>query len=236
MGASARALEIPESPRDYVYDGANLLSSNGRARLTNDLHQEDLRSGNQVLFASFPSLEGEDPVDFVNRLFKKWNPGLKGKNNGVVLAVFMREHKIRIEVGYGLEPILTDAATRRIIETLIKPRFKAGTFEAGILEGTGATLSLLRGETPAATNLNRKTSSQKKTQLGLVMILVMILSFFRFMDRSTSLGTRRRGYRDRGMSFGGFGSPGGFESSSSDNGGFSGGGGSSGGGGASGDW
>ena len=231
-----QALELPESPRDYIYDGAQVFSQRGKNTLFAALNQEDLRSGNQLLVATFPSLEGEDPIDFVNRLFKKWNPGVKGKDNGVILALFVKEHKVRIEVGYGLEPVLTDAITKRVIETALKPRFKNGEFEAGIADGMGTFLSILRNDASASSSAPKNQGPRPRFQFGIFILLGLIFFFLRFLDRTSSFGTRRRGPFYPSGDVGGFSSGGGFGSGSSDDGGFSGGGGSSGGGGASGDW
>jgi uncharacterized protein len=209
--------------------------------LTRVLHEEDLRSGNQILIVTFPSLENEDAVDYTNRLFKYWNPGQKGKDNGVLLAVFLKEHKIRIEVGYGLEPILTDALTKRIIVTSIAPRFQQGLIDQGLIEGAQSVITTLKTGTPGQGPPPRRGSrGHLGYQFALIMGLILLIRAIQRTQQTTTLTSRRRDPFDSGFGgFGGFGSGGGWSSgggSGGDGGGFSGGGGMSGGGGASGDW
>ena len=229
-GFSARALELPASPPDYIFDDAGVFDPAKRQELRSLLSAEDLRSGNQVLVASFHTLEDEDPVDYTNRLFKLWNPGQKGKNNGVLLAVFMKEHKIRIEVGYGLEPVLTDALSKRIIETVIKPRFREGEYTQGLIEGSKAIVHTLQTGDPGDPPSRGGRWRRIWRQFGFLLIVTLLMRLLS-SRRSQSLGSGA--YRDRsfdGISSGGFGDDGGSD------GGFSGGGGESGGGGSSGDW
>jgi uncharacterized protein len=242
-GGSAPALELPGSPANYIHDGAQVLSPAQTSELTSLFVAEDHRSGNQVLVATFPSLDGEEPVDFVNRLFHKWNPGQKGKDNGVVFAVFLKEHKIRIEVGYGLEPFLTDAATKRILEESVKPRFRSGDIGLGILEGSRAIVARLKDTSTDPSP--RRSGRDPKANLVLLFIVALLWIILGRAYRTTTLTSRGQMRNSRG--YDGFGSPydwpsgpgrggdAGFGGGGSD-GGFSGGGGSSGGGGASGDW
>ncbi|NDG85143.1 MAG: TPM domain-containing protein [Proteobacteria bacterium] len=190
------------------------------------------------MVATFPSLENEDLVDFTHRLFKKWNPGQQGKNNGVLLAVFMQEHKIRIEVGYGLEPVLTDALSKRIIEGAIKPRFREGEYAQGLIDGSKAIVETLKtgdpGEPPSRRNRTKNLWFQLGF-IGLIVFLMRLLSSNR--DRSySSGGTRPSTFHGFSAGDWGAGSGSGGGDSDGDSGGFSGGGGESGGGGASGDW
>jgi uncharacterized protein len=200
-------------------------------------HSEDLNSGNQVLVATFSSLEKEDLVDFTNRLFKKWNPGQKGRDNGVILAIFLKERKIRIETGYGLEPILTDASSKRIIETAIKPEFKAGNYGDGLIAGCRAILEIIGSPRPDASPSIRKTPSPSRSSKvrDLVWAPVWIFLFWLFI-RNNFFRRRNITFRSGGSSWGSSSGFGGLGGGGFGGGGFSGGGGSSGGGGASGDW
>jgi len=231
------ALELPPAPKNYVYDPTNVISGPEKEALTQILAQEDQRAGNQVLVAVFPSLEGEDQVDYVNRLFKHWNPGQKDKNNGVIFAIFLNDRVIRIEVGYGLEPYLTDALSKRIIELTVVPAFKSGQISEGLLRGSQQILQVIQGNTEAVPQRRTKRARPAAwtSLFALIFIIFMISKFERYI--SIGAGGLRPGYRRRGGgspwistggSSGGFGGFGG--------GGFGGGGGMSGGGGASGRW
>ena len=98
---------------------------NGRCR---GLEAFEQRSSDQVVVATIVTLGGENLEDYANRLFREWQLGQKGINNGVLFLIAKDDRKIRIEVGYGLEGTLTDALSKTIIETVIVPRFRAGAF------------------------------------------------------------------------------------------------------------
>ncbi len=236
-GASA-ALAIPPSPSDYVHDGAQILDPVVRSRLSAILSAEDKRSGNQVLVATFPGLQGEEHVDFVTRLFQAWKPGTKDQSNGVILAIFQQDRKIRIEVGYGLEPLLTDAKSKRIIEGVIKPRFREGRQDLGLIEGAQAIVAVVSGEPVRGTPESDLAVRVKKNFFILLPMFIVfwIIVLVRGRRRWTSPQIRRRSRNswDGPDPWGGFSGWGG--SSGGGFGGFSGGGGMSGGGGASGDW
>ncbi len=144
--ASVFALDIPRRPEGYVSDYAGILSDSARARLEQELRDFEEKTSNQVLVATFPSLQGEALENYSIRLAEAWKPGQKGKDNGAILLVFKEDRKIRIEVGYGLEGVLTDARCKLIVENEIAPRFRAGDYEGGIERGVTAILSAIRGE------------------------------------------------------------------------------------------
>ena len=90
------------------------------------------------------SLNGNSVEDYANRLFRRWQLGQRGKNNGVLLLHAPTERKIRIEVGYGLEGTLTDAIAKYIIQNAITPRFKANDFAGGMTRGVDDIIKVLR--------------------------------------------------------------------------------------------
>src|SRR5579863_5080287 len=104
------------------------------------------KSGIQLVVATVKSLQGGDIETFANDLFRYWKLGEAKKNNGVLLLVAPAEHKVRIEVGYGLEGTLTDALSSVIIAGAIIPRFKAGDFSGGIDRGVDGIISVLSGD------------------------------------------------------------------------------------------
>ena len=111
----AAAATWPDHVERWVNDFAGVLSPSDRDALDARLREHQARTTNQVVVAIFPSLEGEDPDDRTNRLFEQWRIGKKGEDNGVLLTIFIAEHQVRIETGYGLEAHLTDAVSSRII-------------------------------------------------------------------------------------------------------------------------
>jgi uncharacterized protein len=192
------------------------------------------------------TLQGGDVETFANDLFRAWKLGEAKKNNGVLVLVAPAEHKVRIEVGYGLEGTLTDALSSVIISSAIVPRFKANDYAGGIDRGVDAIIAVL---TTDADEWHAKARVRSEDQQGLfagllpILMIGVVLFLFIYIVRHPG-GPSGRGGRtyygpsgpwggssSGGSSWGGS-SGGGF----SDGGGFSGGGGSSGGGGASGSW
>ena len=103
----------------------------------------ETKSGIQLVVATVSSLEGQEIEPYANELFRTWKLGEKDKNNGVLLLVAPNEHRVRIEVGYGLEGTLTDALSKVIITNAITPRFKAGDFGGGISRGVDDIITVL---------------------------------------------------------------------------------------------
>ena len=109
-----------------VTDAAGIIPDDLEARLTQKLEALEQQSGPQFVVATIPDLQGYDIADYGYRLGREWGIGDKERNDGVLLIVAPNERKVRIEVGYGLEPVLTDGLSWQIINTDIVPRFKDG--------------------------------------------------------------------------------------------------------------
>lgn len=248
---SAWAQEFPKLS-GRVVDAANLLDPAREQALTTRLEQLEQQSGRQLVVATIPSLGDYDIADYGYRLLRHWGIGDKQRNDGAILIIAPAERKVRIEVGYGLEGIVTDALSSRIIRQEITPRFKAQDYPGGIEAGTNALATLLTlppDEARAQALDAEKAENRNNGGNGFILIFwIIILLFFilpMIFGRRGGRRHRRGGmpvviwgpgiggsWDDRGGGGGG-GWGGGFGSGG---GGFSGGGGSGGGGGASGDW
>lgn len=238
-----------------VVDNAHLLDAPTEAALVQKLAAFQQQSSDQVVVVTVPSLSGEDIESYSNRLFRAWALGQKQEDNGILLVVAPNERRVRIEVGYGLEAIMTDAMSSIIIQSIILPAFRDGNYSGGITDGVDGILSVLSGDTEALkdrakrsadTSLNDDTDWLEVTFIVFWMIIffggfglaVMAPIFGRKIapGRYEWLGfvfdTRGGGGGSSGRGGGWSSGGGGFSSG----GGFSGGGGSSGGGGASGSW
>lgn len=233
-----------------VVDDANLLSPQQEQALTDKLAALETQSGRQLVVATLPDLQGYDISDYGYRLGRAWGIGAKERSDGALLIVAPNERKVRIEVGYGLEGILTDALSSQIIRNEITPRFKAGDMAGGIDAGADAIGRLLTLPPDEAKALAAKADARARdisddggafmVIFWLVVVAVIVGAMF------SSRGGKGRRYRggagpiilwgpgDSGWGGGGGSSWGG--GSGWGGGGFSGGGGSFGGGGASGDW
>lgn len=228
--AAAFALAFP-ALTGRVVDGAALLTAAERASLEQALKAHEDATTNQVVVVTLASLEGVPIEEYGYQLGRHWQIGQKGKNNGALLIVAPAERKVRIEVGYGLEGVLTDAVSRVIIETIIVPAFRSGQMGPGIVAGTGAILKTLTGDAPEVQAAAKRIEERQDeaSPLALFLMLALIVFVIWASQRGIVIGGGRGG--GFGGGFGGGRGGGGFGG-----GGFSGGGGSFGGGGASGGW
>src|SRR6266853_5779920 len=142
--AALAACAIPFPPlTDRVVDEAHILSARERDALSSKLAELEAKSGIQLVVATVNSLQGQEIEPYANELFRTWKLGEKTKNNGVLLLVAPNEHRVRIEVGYGLEGTLTDALSKLIIANAIAPRFKIGDFGDGVSRGVDDIITVL---------------------------------------------------------------------------------------------
>ncbi len=144
LSSASWALDVPPLT-GRVVDLAHVLPADVAASLTSDLDAHETKTSNQVAVLVLPSLEGEPIESFAHRVATTWKLGQKGTDNGVLLLVALRERKVRIEVGYGLEGTLTDLRSAHIIRNEIVPRFRAGDIPAGIQAGVEAILGSIEG-------------------------------------------------------------------------------------------
>lgn len=258
--AFAALIALPAHAQNFpqltgrVVDQANLLSPQQEAELTQKLAALEQQNSRQLVVATVPDLQGYDIADYGYQLGRHWRIGQGEANNGIILLVAPNEKKVRIEVGYGLEGIVTDALSWQIIRDTILPRFRAGDMPGGILAGADALIQQLQAPPEAAEQRAMEAAAARRQAQAndggedsiWPMLIAMFVIFFVVLP-ALGFGARRgRYYRRRGgglgpvilwgiasgMSGGGRGwggGGGGF-------GGFSGGGGSFGGGGASGGW
>lgn len=147
---AAVAKDIPPLTGRIV-DQANLLTAEQRQRMEQKLAQFEQQTSDQVVVLTVDSLDGEAIEDYANKVGRSWALGQKGKDNGVLLLVAKQDRKMRMEVGYGLEPVLTDLQTKVIQDEVIIPYFKKDDYGGGIEAGVDGILSTIQGKpfTPA---------------------------------------------------------------------------------------
>lgn len=241
------ALAAPTFPRltGRVVDEANLLSPEAERSLTARLKALEDATGRQMVVATIPDLQGYPIEDYGYQLGRTWGIGDAKRDDGVLLIVAPNDRKVRIEVGYGLEPILTDSLSSVIIQTRVLPAFRSGDMEAGIIAGAEAVatqLALPEGEAKA----NVRKASEAAHQGGgspLVTLLVLILIFWVLASVMRGGGRSARAFRRSGLGgpvilppLGGGWRGGDWGGGGFGGGGFGGGGGGFGGGGSSGSW
>jgi len=233
-GGSAGAEPVFPALSGRVVDEADLLSAADRQQLTAELKALEDKTSDQLVVVTLPSLQGYTIEDFGYQLGRHWGIGTSKRDNGVLLIVAPNERKVRIEVGYGLEPVLTDALTRVIIESAILPRFRTGDFAGGIKDGTQGIVLVLTGDAAEVANRARGRHDADQPAVDWFMILLYLGIFGLVLYLSWSGAISPTG--SHGRSAGSSGSRGGWSGGGGRSGGFSGGGGSFGGGGSSGSW
>jgi uncharacterized protein len=228
---------IPPKPATYFNDYAGVVSKDAASRFNEQLAQFERETSNQVVVAVFPKMQSDDDIAaYTQRVAHSWGVGQKDKRNGVVLFVFAQDHKMYIQVGYGLEGALPDLTAFDITEYRIKPHFRNNDYEGGLAEGIDSILKAIRGEYKGTGQTVRERGPEKGStfvpNILLFFFFVMFLFFLSRLKRSSGYHYSAGG--------GGWAWSGGGGSSSGDSGGgfsgFSGGGGDFGGGGAGSSW
>jgi len=232
--------DLPEKPHSWVEDYAGILSGSEKNDLNSTLADVEHRTSNQIFIAIFDRLpENQYLEDFTVKLYEKWRPGLSEKDNGILISVFIADKKMRIEVGYGLEDVITDAQSGVVIRDYMVPSFRNGDYYGGLKAALNVLIPAAEGKYQIPVERKGK-STQNFSWSAVIIALIIFIIYARMARRSASygMGSRRRGSgfdgpflwgSSGGRGFGGFSSGGG----SSFSGGF---GGMSGGGGASGSW
>jgi len=238
----ARAAEapIPPMPAQFVTDTAGVLSSDTQSSLNTQLADYDQKTGHQII-VWIGQTTGDTPLeDWTIQAFTKWKVGRKGLDDGLALFLFMQDHKIRIEVGYGLEGTVTDARASQIARNIIAPKLKAGDVDGAVTDGVNALIAAIGGASPEQTGENNQSAESNTSVADIVVPLIFVIIFFVVVTMITrsSRYAAGRGYTigSAGYGAGWWGGSGGGDSGGSSFGGFSGGGGMGGGGGASASW
>lgn len=169
------ALDVPPL-NGRIVDLAHALPMDLATSLTRDLQNHESKTGNQVAALILPSLEGEPLEEFSHRVATTWKLGQKGTDNGILLLIALRDRKVRIEVGYGLEGTLTDLRSAHIIRNEIVPRFRAGDLPGGIAAGIHAILNSIEG-TYTVPEHPRQELSTDETIIKLAIALVVGIFF-----------------------------------------------------------
>jgi uncharacterized protein len=245
---TARALDIPAPPDRWYTDKAGLLPPTEGDLLNRKLSDFEQATGAQFIIYVLPTLEEESLEDFTIRAVERWKVGQKKYDNGLVLFVFVKEQKIRVEVGYGLEGSVTDAFSSRVIREQIAPAFSQQQYSQGLNAAADAIMTKIRTGEEAVPPLQPRGQGGQEggEDIGIIPVLLILFIVFFFIVPMFAGRGRRGGcggcmfpfiFPGGGITFGGGGfGGGGFGGGGFGGGGFSGGGGGFGGGGASGGW
>ena len=236
--------DIPDVPKKQtsLYDYAGILSSNEQKSLENKLIRYSDSTSTQIVIVTLQNIGGNEISSFGVELAHKWGIGQATEDNGILMLVAIDERKVTIQTGYGVEHLLTDALSSRIIRNIITPNFKQGNYHDGLDQASDAIFQIMMGEYQ---NDNPKSDDDKglfRILPVIFFIIIMIIisrrnkgggkggkhSAANTLLNVLILSSMGRGGFGGGSSSGGLGGGGGF------GGGFGGGG--FGGGGASGGW
>ena len=210
------AVALPPKPTHYVTDRAGILDARREGTLNAKLAQFERDTSNQILVYTDERLPPDTSIeDMGAEAMRQWGVGRKGKDNGAIFFVFTGERKMRIEVGYGFEATLTDAKSKHITSTIIKPEFQKGDFAAGVEKGVDAMMAAAReqgyvgtGRTVAEIAEQPSPPAWPPWLIGSVMVAMLVGCFTNLIfggilgarvhdDESEKRSRRARGFRQR---------------------------------------
>jgi uncharacterized protein len=178
--AATTAVPSPPVPTQYVTDTQNVLSQQTVEQLDTELHRYERATGHQVV-VYIGDTTGDEPLEqWTVDTAERWGIGRKNHDDGAVLFLLMKDHKVRIEVGYGLEPYLTDAQSFWIVENTILPEMRAGDVDAAVQKGVDRMLATV---TPSFHNTTGQTAVPSNPQTGSgigdgVLAIIIFFCFF----------------------------------------------------------
>jgi len=237
----SHAISIPENPDNHVVDLAGIVDNPTEAKLNQYLKELEQKTTTQIAILTIKSLEGESIEDFsITVAHDKWKLGQKGKDNGILLLVSLKDKKYRIEIGYGLEGVIPDSLAGSIGRSYLVPFFRKGDYSNGIYTASVALANEIATDSgvkitgmPQLRRAVQNTGEDRSVGIfGKLVSLVFIIILVIFFIKNPKLFLMLLLFSSMGGRSGGWGGGGGFGRG----GGFGGGGGGFGGGGASGGW
>ncbi len=191
LGSSAAIAQSFPQPQGYVSDFANIIDPFDRDILESRLQVLADENGAEVAVVTIVSLDGDTIEDYAVRLFENWGIGQADADNGVLFITSLVDRMVRIEVGYGLEPVITDGRAGRILDNEVLPHFRDGDYSAGILAGATAIEELIRSGSPPTIiedNIFRNLFKDKETLFIILGIATIYMTSWMARTRSIWLG------------------------------------------------
>ncbi|MGE0569278.1 MAG: YgcG family protein [Bacteroidia bacterium] len=187
------ARNFPPKPSNYVNDKANVIDAENEKKLNTFLRNYESKTSNQIYVYTTSSLEGEVMSDLCQDIFHDWKIGQEGKNNGVLIAVFVDDRKFRIHTGYGLEGVLPDVLTKRIQDTYMRPLFKKQRYAEGIFEGIEQLVISIGDEYQFEKSDLKYKKKVNYTPLIICYIIQAVVLLIIILISNKKLGYRRSG-------------------------------------------
>ena len=190
--ASATALRAATTyppPQGFVSDFGGMLSASARSEMEAELTAFEQQTGIQIAVVTVASLDGGSIEDYAVRLFEQWQIGKKGQDNGVLFLISRDDRRFRIEVGYGMEPLLTDARAGDILRNVVTPRFQTNDYDGGIRAGVAQIKAIAAAEPPSSDPLARNPVRRNLEQYSVLFIILAFASIYvmGYMARSKSV-------------------------------------------------
>lgn len=177
------ATGIP-APTGHINDFAGALSTEEKETIEKSLDAYETTSDNEIAVALIRSLEGDTVEEKAVRLFEEWKIGKKGKDNGVLFLAAIDDRKMRIEVGYGLEPYLTDGEAGEILRNDVTPLFREGKYGEGV---SNALASIEKELSGSAEETNKSTPAAEQFPIPFWMMILLFIYLCSFMARSKTI-------------------------------------------------
>lgn len=208
VAATCAWATMPAKPEGWVSDFAGIMSSETKVQINDLLTSVKKTTRAEIAVVTVTSLEGMSVEEYAVKLFNAWGIGEKGKDNGVLFLIAPTERKARIEVGYGLEPIITDGRAGEIIRETVIPFFKAGDYDQGILQGSMRIAALITGKdfVPSVPPPRPESQAEETTWLVKVGVILFFALFITLGFLALGSGLRQKGqgfFRIWGAGFGG---------------------------------
>ncbi|MCJ7663316.1 MAG: TPM domain-containing protein [Desulfobacterales bacterium] len=208
VAAACAWAAIPATPQGWVSDFSGIIADTTKTQIDALCADVKKSTGAEIAVVTVPSLDGMSVEEYAVKLFEKWGIGEKDKDNGVLFLIAPNERKTRIEVGYGLETVITDGRAGEIIRETIIPFFKAGDYNQGILQGSMQIAALITGKdfVPSVPIPSSESRSDEPPWPIKVVIILFFALFITLGFLALGSSLRRKGqsfFRIWGAGFGG---------------------------------
>lgn len=184
---SVLAYKNPGMPTGFLNDYGKMLSAQDKSEIESKLVNYQKSTGNEIAVVTVSDLGGDTVENFAVQLFQDWGIGVKGKDNGALLLISRDDHEMRIEVGYGLEPVLTDAQASSIIRNILTPAFKQNDFAGGINDALDSMIAAIGGDVNAIPS-NPSVENVSPTIVGFIVFVLIWVAAILGRSKSWWLG------------------------------------------------